>query len=96
MGAQTPERRGIMDMFSGKDLFGLTVYLMSVVEFQDRYRQWGEINDPAPAFHYGTHYSSAMIVCSFLIRLEPFTQHYLKLQVPFAFLKKKGGGESSR
>ncbi|ORZ26124.1 hypothetical protein BCR42DRAFT_315828 [Absidia repens] len=50
------------------------------VEFQDRYRQWGEINDPAPAFHYGTHYSSAMIVCSFLIRLEPFTQHYLKLQ----------------
>ncbi|KAI9309603.1 hypothetical protein BJ944DRAFT_154039 [Cunninghamella echinulata] len=49
-------------------------------EFQDRYRQWGETNDPAPAFHYGTHYSSAMIVCSFLIRLEPFTQHYLKLQ----------------
>ncbi|KAI8385019.1 uncharacterized protein BYT42DRAFT_493499 [Radiomyces spectabilis] len=49
-------------------------------EFADRYRQWGETNDPAPAFHYGTHYSSAMIVCSFLIRLEPFTQHYLKLQ----------------
>ncbi|KAL0082183.1 hypothetical protein F4703DRAFT_1739478 [Phycomyces blakesleeanus] len=50
------------------------------LEFADRYRQWGETNDPAPAFHYGTHYSSAMIVCSFLIRLEPFTQHYLKLQ----------------
>jgi hypothetical protein len=50
------------------------------VEFADRYKQWGETNDPAPAFHYGTHYSSAMIVCSFLIRLEPFTQHYLKLQ----------------
>lgn len=49
-------------------------------EFADRYRQWGETNDPAPAFHYGTHYSSAMIVCSFLIRLEPFTQQYLKLQ----------------
>ena len=31
-------------------------------------------------FHYGTHYSSAMIVCAFLIRLEPFTQHFLKLQ----------------
>ncbi|KAI8085818.1 uncharacterized protein B0P05DRAFT_466121 [Gilbertella persicaria] len=49
-------------------------------EFSDRYRQWGETDDPTPAFHYGTHYSSAMIVCSFLIRLEPFTQHYLKLQ----------------
>lgn len=49
-------------------------------EFADRYRQWGETDDPAPAFHYGTHYSSAMIVCSFLIRLEPFTQQYLKLQ----------------
>ncbi|KAI8643957.1 hypothetical protein BD408DRAFT_137123 [Parasitella parasitica] len=49
-------------------------------EFGERYRQWGETGDPTPAFHYGTHYSSAMIVCSFLIRLEPFTQHYLKLQ----------------
>lgn len=49
-------------------------------EFSERYRQWGETADPTPAFHYGTHYSSAMIVCSFLIRLEPFTQHYLKLQ----------------
>lgn len=49
-------------------------------EFSERYRQWGETDDPTPAFHYGTHYSSAMIVCSFLIRLEPFTQHYLKLQ----------------
>ncbi|KAI9471033.1 MAG: hypothetical protein EXX96DRAFT_491090 [Benjaminiella poitrasii] len=49
-------------------------------EFAERYRQWGETGDPTPAFHYGTHYSSAMIVCSFLIRLEPFTQHYLKLQ----------------
>ncbi|KAI7889530.1 uncharacterized protein EV154DRAFT_423692 [Mucor mucedo] len=49
-------------------------------EFSDRYKQWGETDDPTPAFHYGTHYSSAMIVCSFLIRLEPFTQHYLKLQ----------------
>ncbi|KAI9318572.1 hypothetical protein BX666DRAFT_1855381 [Dichotomocladium elegans] len=50
------------------------------LEFADRYRQWGETNNPEPAFHYGTHYSSAMIVCSFLIRLEPFTQHYLNLQ----------------
>ena len=32
-------------------------------------------------YYYGTHYSSAMIVASYLIRMEPFTQHFLKLQV---------------
>lgn len=31
-------------------------------------------------FHYGTHYSSAMIVSSYLIRLPPFVQSYLLLQ----------------
>ena len=34
-----------------------------------------------PAYYYGTHYSSAMIVASYMIRIEPFTQHFLKLQV---------------
>lgn len=29
---------------------------------------------------YGTHYSSAMIVLSYLVRTEPFTQQFLKLQ----------------
>lgn len=33
-----------------------------------------------PPYHYGTHYSSAMIVCSYLVRMEPFTQHFLRLQ----------------
>lgn len=33
-----------------------------------------------PASHYGVHYTSAMITCSFLVRLEPFTRHYLQLQ----------------
>ncbi|KAF4956920.1 hypothetical protein FSARC_11437 [Fusarium sarcochroum] len=31
-------------------------------------------------FHYGTHYSSAMIVSSYLIRLPPFVQSYILLQ----------------
>src|SRR5690606_30917679 len=31
-------------------------------------------------WHYGSHYSSAGIVALFLIRLEPFTQHYVRLQ----------------
>ncbi|KAG0364972.1 hypothetical protein BGZ54_006992 [Gamsiella multidivaricata] len=49
-------------------------------DFNDRYHTWDGGDDRTPPFHYGTHYSSAMIVCSYLIRLEPFTQEYLKLQ----------------
>ena len=48
------------------------------LEFQDRYECFGEIEDKP--FHYGTHYSSAMIVCSSMIRLKPFTDAYLLLQ----------------
>lgn len=48
-------------------------------EFEDRFKSW-EDPEGRPAFHYGTHYSSSMIVCSFLIRMEPFTQQFLKLQ----------------
>ena len=51
------------------------------VEFRDRYQTFAEMGDHnAPPFHYGTHYSSAMIVTSYLIRLEPFVQSYLLLQ----------------
>ncbi|KAJ3373009.1 hypothetical protein HDU91_001442 [Kappamyces sp. JEL0680] len=47
-------------------------------QFADRFNTW---DDPTlPGCHYGTHYSSSMIVCSFLLRLEPFTEQYLKLQ----------------
>ena len=31
-------------------------------------------------FHYGTHFSSSMIVCHFLIRLAPFTNMFMTLQ----------------
>ena len=31
-------------------------------------------------FHYGTHFSSSMIVCHFLIRLAPFTNMFKTLQ----------------
>lgn len=48
-------------------------------DFRERYRVFAEMGD-GPAFHYGTHYSSAMIVTSFLIRLPPFVQSYLLLQ----------------
>jgi len=31
-------------------------------------------------FHYGTHFSSSMIVCHFMIRLQPFTNMFKTLQ----------------
>ncbi len=50
-------------------------------EFRERYQSFAEMGDHnAPSFHYGTHYSSAMIVTSYLIRLQPFVQSYLLLQ----------------
>ena len=50
-------------------------------EFRDRYQSFAEMGDDrSPPFHYGTHYSSAMIVTSFLIRLQPFVHSYLLLQ----------------
>ncbi|KAG0650396.1 Beige [Hyphodiscus hymeniophilus] len=50
-------------------------------DFIERYKTFADMGDHnAPAFHYGTHYSSAMIVTSYLIRLQPFVQSYLLLQ----------------
>jgi hypothetical protein len=50
-------------------------------EFRERYKMFAEMGDNnSPAFHYGTHYSSAMIVTSYLIRLQPFVKSYLLLQ----------------
>ena len=47
-------------------------------QFSERYEAW---DDPSlPACHYGTHYSSSMIVCSYMIRMQPFTEQYLKIQ----------------
>ncbi len=49
--------------------------------FRERYQTFAEMGDDStPAFHYGTHYSSAMIVTSYLIRLQPFVKSYLLLQ----------------
>ncbi len=48
-------------------------------EFIERYQSFAEMGEKNP-FHYGTHYSSAMIVAGFLIRLQPFVQSYLLIQ----------------
>ena len=50
-------------------------------EFRERYQSFAEMGDHnSPPFHYGTHYSSAMIVTSYMIRMQPFVQSYLLLQ----------------
>lgn len=50
-------------------------------DFRERYRSFAEMGgEDSPPFHYGTHYSTAMIVSSYLIRLPPFVQSYLVLQ----------------
>ncbi|XP_068632967.1 WD repeat and FYVE domain-containing protein 3 isoform X2 [Battus philenor] len=49
-------------------------------QFRKRYKEWDDPHGETPPYHYGTHYSSAMIVCSYLVRMEPFTQHFLRLQ----------------
>jgi hypothetical protein len=48
-------------------------------DYVERYKSFAEMGDQPP-FHYGTHYSSAMIVTSYLIRLQPFVESYLLLQ----------------
>lgn len=51
------------------------------VEFRERYKSFAEMGDDnSHPFHYGTHYSSAMIVSWYLIRLQPFVKSYLMLQ----------------
>ena len=47
-------------------------------QFEKRYNEWEDPSQETPPYHYGTHYSSAMIVASYLLRLEPFTQIFLR------------------
>ncbi|VDM30874.1 unnamed protein product [Hydatigera taeniaeformis] len=51
-----------------------------LAQFQRRFREWEDPSGETPPHHYGTHYSSAMIVASYLVRMEPFAQHFIKLQ----------------
>ncbi|UYV62149.1 WDFY3 [Cordylochernes scorpioides] len=49
-------------------------------QFKKRFKEWDDPHGETPPYHYGTFYSSAMIVASYLVRMEPFTQHFLRLQ----------------
>jgi hypothetical protein len=48
-------------------------------DFIERYKAFLDMGEEHP-FHYGTHYTSAMIVASYLVRLQPFVQSYLLIQ----------------
>ncbi|CAG2101375.1 unnamed protein product [Medioppia subpectinata] len=48
-------------------------------DFIERYNTWDNSNN-VPAFHYGTHYSTAAFTLGWLIRLQPFYSTYLSLQ----------------
>jgi hypothetical protein len=47
---------------------------------RERYNSLVEMGDGQDAFHYGTHYSSAMTVASYLMRLQPFCSAFLAIQ----------------
>eukprot|EP00731_Ephydatia_muelleri_P004875 Em0002g1051a len=52
-----------------------------LTQFLDRYKYFEDpTGENTPPYHYGTHYSSAMGVAGYMIRMEPFTQYFLKLQ----------------
>lgn len=61
-----------------KSLIGTSLSTVSVAALS---RSVSVAPGETPAYHYGTHYSSAMIVASYLVRMEPFTQIFLRLQV---------------
>ncbi|KAM5192194.1 lipopolysaccharide-responsive and beige-like anchor protein [Mantella aurantiaca] len=46
--------------------------------FAERYETWED--EQVPKFHYGTHYSTASFVLSWLLRMEPFTTFFLNFQ----------------
>ena len=48
-------------------------------DFIERYNSWDNSNN-VPAFHYGTHYSTAAFTLGWLIRLQPFYSTYMALQ----------------
>ncbi|KAF1940088.1 beach-domain-containing protein [Clathrospora elynae] len=49
-------------------------------QIRERFSSFAEMGDANHAFHYGTHYSSAMTVASYLMRLQPFSAAFFLIQ----------------
>ncbi|CAK9291092.1 unnamed protein product [Gordionus sp. m RMFG-2023] len=82
MGAQTPQR--LAQFRKRFDEWDRELLLDSTSKINSNMSGGGLVGgagtESTPPYHYGTCYSSAMIVASYLFRMEPFTQHFLKLQ----------------
>jgi WD40 repeat protein len=50
------------------------------LSIRERFSSFAEMGDTDHAFHYGTHYSSAMTVASYLMRLQPFSAAFSLIQ----------------
>lgn len=50
------------------------------LSIRERFNSFAEMGDTEHAFHYGTHYSSAMTVASYLMRLQPFSAAFSLIQ----------------
>jgi WD40 repeat protein len=50
------------------------------LSIRERFNSFAEMGDTDHAFHYGTHYSSAMTVASYLMRLQPFSAAFSLIQ----------------
>jgi hypothetical protein len=46
--------------------------------YKTRFENWN--HEKIPKFHYGSHYSSSGVTLYYLLRIEPYTSHYLELQ----------------
>ncbi|KAG2130962.1 uncharacterized protein EDB93DRAFT_1108252 [Suillus bovinus] len=63
--------------------------LEQVSGFSDRMFHFQDVGADKEPFHYGTHFSSSMIVCHFNIHMQPFTNMFKTLQIPQEFIKSQ-------
>ncbi|KAM4599617.1 WD repeat- and FYVE domain-containing protein 4 [Fundulus diaphanus] len=56
---------------------------MFIERYEEVENTGGEVTDMSARCHYCTHYSSAIIVASFLVRMEPFSHTFQALQGGF-------------
>nr|VWO93939.1 G protein beta subunit Gib2 [Ganoderma boninense] len=73
-----------LDLSSGETFRDLSLPMGALTEARreaarSRYENLMSVEEKP--FHYGTHFSSSMIVCHFLIRMEPFTHMFKTLQI---------------
>ena len=54
------------------------IYIVCIaVEFEDRFDEFATLDDPPTVTLYGSLFSNAGVVMSYLVRMEPFTTlHY--------------------